>query len=56
MIKLTTQKETIKNIISILKHISTNSTDIEKVIVNSTMQNGRLVTNIEIVSKQIIPN
>jgi len=51
-IKLSTQKDALRNIIQTLTRIKKDSSDIDKATMTCELSNGKTVTRIEIVSKQ----
>ena len=53
VIKLSTQQDALRNIIQILTRINKDSLEVEKATCNVRVDNGRTVTQIEIVSRQI---
>jgi hypothetical protein len=52
--KLSTQKDALRNIIQTLTRLNKESAEVEKVTYNVKVDNGRTVTQIEIVSKQVV--
>lgn len=53
-IKLSTQKDLLNQVNLVIKHIIATSPMVEKVVCTSEHNNGRLITRIEIVSKETI--
>jgi hypothetical protein len=52
VIKLSTQKDALRNIIQTLTRIKQDSLEVEKATMTCEMNNGRTVTRIEVVSRQ----
>jgi hypothetical protein len=52
--KLSTQKDALRNIIQTLTRIKKDSIDVEKATMTCELSNGRIVTRIEIVSRQSV--